>query len=163
MNYTIDNIPLFYDTRLAIIKFDKEDVVEYIRKHLETNEEYSRQAFFEYLINSNDIIIIKSDTVYNQVWDTVPSILWGGNDHLKDTIILVPDKDDKRNHYGEFMFWVAYDLIRKGKCEIKSKIDNSKIKKIKVVYNKVPINTKYTEFFFENDTLFFSAITQLGL
>lgn len=69
ISYTIDNDPLYYDTEFAIIKFDKNDVIKNVKQYLKKHEHYDRQVFLEYLINSNDIITMKSDTVYNQIWD----------------------------------------------------------------------------------------------
>ena len=170
LKYSVKGETVFYETKYALIIFDKNDVIENIRNYLRKNEQYDRQVFLDYLLQTNDAIILSPDTVFSTKSDTISTksfeyIVRFGNDYgiPRDTIIQVVDKRDIRNFYVEPMFWCAYELIRKGKCEIISKIDSQKIESIKIVYNKVPINTRYTEFFFENDTLFFSALTQIGL
>jgi len=170
LQYTVKGDPVFYETEYALIVFEKSDVIENIRKYLRENEQYDRQVFLDYLLQTNDTVILSPDTVFSTKSDTISTesieyMARFGNDYgmPRDTIIQVMDESDLRNFYVEPMFWSATHLIRKGKCEIISKINFQKVERIKIVYHKVPINTKYTEFFFENDTLFFSAITQLGL
>ena len=167
LKYTVKGEPVFYETEYAFIVFEKSDVIENIRDYLSEKEQYDRQVFLDYLLQTNDTVILSPDTIFSTKSDTISTesfeyISRFGNDYSipRDTIIQVLDKNDVRNYYVEPMFWCAYHLIRKGKCEITSKIGSRKVDRIKVVYNKVPINTKYTEFFFENDTLFFSALTQ---
>ena len=170
LKYTVKGEPVVYETEYASIVFEKIDIIENIRNYLRKNEQYNRQVFLDYLLQTNDIIILSPDTVFSTKSDTISTeslmyITLFGNDYgiERDTIIQVVDESDIRNFYVEPMFWCAYELIRKGKCEIISKVDSRKIERIKIVYNKEPFNTKYTEFFFENDTLFFSALTQIGL
>jgi len=158
---TIEGIPVLYETNHAIIKFDKNEIIRNIQEYLNKNEQYDRQVFLEYLLQTNDTINLSPNTVFSTKLDTVPNFFYSSNN--EDTIIVARDMDDIRNYYIEPMFWCAYELIRKGKCEIISKFDFKEVTKIKVVHNQVPINTRYTDFFFENDTLFFSALTQLGL
>ena len=165
---TINGEPIFYETEYASIAFDKNDMINNIKDYLNKNEQYDRQVFLDYLLQTNDIIILSPDTMFSTKLDTISQedlqylVLFNLAEE-NDSIIQIRDYNDICNYYVEPMFWCAYELIRKGKCEITSKIDFQKIKKIKVVYNRVPINTTYTEFFFENDTLFFKALTGLGL
>ena len=168
LKYTITGERIFYETKHALIVFDKNDVIENIKDYLSKNEQPDRQLFLDYLLQTKDTIVLTPDTVFATKSDTISPKdyrfhLLFGYEGEKDTIIQVRDMNDMRNEYVEPMFWCAYDLIRNGKCEITSKIDFQKIERIKIVYHKVPINTKYTEFFFENDTLFFYAMTQIGL
>jgi len=165
---TVTGEPVFYETKHALIVFDKNDVIKNIRDYLSKNEQFDRQVFLDYLLQTKDTIFLTPDTIFSTKSDTISPkdyrfLLLFGYEGKNDTIIQVRDMSDIRNYYVEPMFWCAYDLIRKGKCEITSKTDFQKIERIKIVYHKVPINTKYTEFFFENDTLFFYAMTQMGL
>ena len=168
LEYALTGEPIFYETKHASIVFDKNDVIKNIRDYLSENEQFDRQVFLDYLLQTKDTIVLSPDTVFATKSDTISSkdnrfLLFFGYEGKNDTIIQVRDMSDVRNYYVEPMFWSAYELIKKGKCEITSKTDLQKVERIKIVYHKVPINTKYTEFFFENDTLFFYALTQIGL
>ena len=170
LKYTVKGEPIFYETQYASIVFDKNDVIKDNRDFLNKYGQhyYRRQVFLDYLLKINDTITLSPDTVFSTKLDTIFSsddlrfITMFGYKGERDTIIQVPDENDVRNLYVEPMFWSAYELIRKGKCEITSKIDLQKVKKIKVIYYKDCHNTRWTKFFFENDTLFFGALTQMG-
>ena len=162
LDYKVEGYPVFYETKYALIKFDKNDVIKNIENFLVENEQYDRQVFLKYLKHTNDTIRLKPDTIFSKVLDTVPkwNYDWGKEG---DTIVLAWNRDDERNYYVEPMFWSAYDLMREGNCEITSKLDSSRVDRFKIIYNHVPINTEYTEFLFENDTVFFFALTKIGL
>lgn len=162
LDYKVEGLPIYYETKYALIKFSKNDVIENIEEFLTEHEQYDRRVFLKHLKQTNDTIRLTPDTIFSYVLDTVLK----SNYQLGqsgDTIIQVRDTEDERNYYIEPMFWSAYDLIREGKCEIISKLDSSRVNRFTLIYNHVPLNTEYTEFYFENDTMFFYVLTQIGL